>query len=104
MDFCPSCGAMMKPANGRFACTCGHTQDAVRSQFTETPARAQATTGAVDHTTHPLAAFDHVCSKCGFGKARLVGKGIFVSDEDESIEYICGKCGHHDPEDGLKVT
>ncbi len=49
-----------------------------------------------------LAVYDHICSNCGFNKAQMVSKGVAISDEDELLEMVCGKCGHHDVEDGLK--
>ena len=104
MEFCPSCGSILVPKDGKFSCACGHEQGTGGSTMHEEHERPQETAGAVAHTTHPLASFDHVCSKCGYGKAQLVTKGVFVTDEDESIEYLCGRCGHHDPEEGLKMT
>lgn len=103
MEFCGRCGAIMHPKDGTLRCACGNRQPVVKRSHKETHEH-EVTQGVVDHTVHPLAAFDHVCSRCGFGKAQLVSKGVFITDEDEAIEYICGRCGNHDPEEGLKIT
>jgi DNA-directed RNA polymerase subunit M/transcription elongation factor TFIIS len=104
MHFCPDCGALLTPTGKALVCGCGHAQEASSYTFVEREPVREHVQGIADHSEHPLATFDHVCTKCGFEKAQLVSKGIFVSDEDESLEYICGKCGHHDQEAGLKIT
>ncbi len=59
----------------------------------------------ITDTTHPLAVYDHVCKKCGYGKAMLISKGVWYTDEDEVMEYVCGKCGLHEKvTDGSKIT
>jgi len=37
---------------------------------------------------------DHICKKCGFGKAELIDLGIWYSDEDNVLLLRCGKCGY----------
>lgn len=103
MEFCSSCGSILAPRKGKLMCACGNSQKLLKRKFSELLEREDIE-GVVDESIHPLATFDHVCSKCGFGRARLVSKGIFISDEDEAVEYICGKCGHHQQGEGLKVT
>jgi DNA-directed RNA polymerase subunit M/transcription elongation factor TFIIS len=104
MNFCNSCGALIaRMENNELVCSCGNRQAPASVSVNEKMA-AQKELEVVDRSTHPLAVYDHVCSKCGYGKAQLVSKGVWITDEDEWVEYICGKCGHHDHEDGLKPT
>jgi DNA-directed RNA polymerase subunit M/transcription elongation factor TFIIS len=104
MEFCKSCGSLMgRISEGMIGCSCGCSQPLASRNIREKVERSAATE-VVDRQLHPLATFDHVCSRCGYGKARLVSKGIMVSDEDEHIAFVCGKCGYHDKGEGLKVT
>jgi len=41
-----------------------------------------------------FADYDHVCKKCGFGKAQIVERQPAVSDEDSLLYLKCGKCGY----------
>lgn len=103
MFFCERCGSIITATkNGVSACVCGHKQ-AIMSKSPERVAKVESL-GILDKDVDPIAAFDHICSKCGFGKARLYSKGTMVTDEDEHMAYVCGKCGHHDRCDGLKIT
>lgn len=101
MKFCKYCSSMMKLEGKRFMCACGHEESAEKITL-EQNSSPRKEVKILESDINPLAVDNHLCSKCGFGKAQLVSKGIFVSDEDEMTEYVCGKCGHHDPEDGLK--
>lgn len=103
MFFCESCGAIITTVeNSIGVCACGHKQP-VDSKTPERAVKA-ANLGILDSALDPIAAFDHICPKCGFDKARLYSKGTMVTDEDEHMAYVCGRCGHHDRCDGLKIT
>lgn len=103
MKFCPRCESMMKMKDKQYTCSCGmfeHVKEQIKLETNNKPWKELK---ILESEINPLAAHDHICSQCGYEKAQLVTKGIFVSDEDEMTGYICGKCGHHDPEDGLKA-
>jgi DNA-directed RNA polymerase subunit M len=50
-----------------------------------------------------LATHDHICSKCGYGKAELVQQEAWYADEDGLIQFKCGKCGHKDKAEGIRT-
>ena len=54
--------------------------------------------GIVDN--NPLAQYDHKCKRCGHSKAELISKGIWYSDEDEVLQFKCGKCGFVEMQEG----
>lgn len=94
--FCKKCGSIVR---GR-ECGCGETQ--IPQVMTEKQVKTPEI--QVMESKDHLATLDHVCPKCGYGKARLYTKGTLVSDEDEHMAFVCGKCGHHDSAGGLKIT
>lgn len=84
-------------------CDCGHEKPMKRTTMTEIP-KPQKKIEVVEEGINPLAVYDHKCSKCGFEKAQMISKGIWYSDEDEVIEFVCGKCGFHEKMKGQKIT
>jgi DNA-directed RNA polymerase subunit M/transcription elongation factor TFIIS len=103
MKFCQLCGSLMKLENKRYVCSCGNFEYANESKTLEKNNTPKKELQILQSEINPLASHDHICSKCGFDKAQVASRGISVSDEDEMFEYVCGKCGHHDPEDGQKA-
>jgi len=93
----------MRINRGNFVCSCGYIAKPDKEHVNE-EIKSTYVLKIVESTINPLAAHKHKCSKCGFGKAQLASKGIQYSDEDEELYFVCGKCGHHDKPDGLKVT
>ena len=107
MEFCDKCGAMMKPEkDNRYVllCSCGYRKAINRTTMTETM-KKEKELEVVHDPINPLAVYPHVCSKCGFDKAQLISKGVWYTDEDEVVEYVCGRCGLHEKlSDGSKIT
>ena len=102
MPFCKNCGAILKSRHGLLVCSCGCHPEQKKNSITEVQKPAAPMRVMSDDQDH-LAVYDHECSECGFKKAQLMSKGIQYSDEDEELEFICGKCGHHDPAEGLRA-
>ncbi|MCF8013820.1 hypothetical protein K9K83_05605 [Candidatus Woesearchaeota archaeon] len=106
MEFCPKCGSMLRLSKSVdmqiMICSCGYEQFPRVSESKETINNDKEEVLGVASDIHPLAVYDHICSKCGFGKAQLISKGIWYSDEDEIQEFVCGKCGSHDRTDGIR--
>lgn len=101
MILCIECGNMMRLEGKFWVCPCRRVEARRQTMTVEVNNPEKQGKGVADEV-NPLAVYDHVCSKCGFGKAQMVSKGVAISDEDELLEMVCGKCGHHDVEDGLK--
>jgi len=102
MVFCKNCGALLKPVNGVLSCSCGYHSDQQKAKITEIQKPAAPIRVMSDDKDH-LAVYDHECPECGHKKAQLMSKGVQYSDEDEELEFICGKCGHHDHAEGLRA-
>jgi transcription factor S len=103
MRFCQLCGCLMKLENKKYVCSCGNFEYAKENKILEKNTGSKEELRVLESEINPLAVHDHICPICGFGKAQVVSRGVSVSDEDEMFEYVCGKCGHHDPEDGQKA-
>jgi len=107
MEFCNKCGAIMRPEKDDkkfLLCSCGNRKTTGRTVMTETMA-VHKDLEVIHDTINPLAVYPHKCSKCGFGFAQLISKGVWYTDEDEVMEYVCGKCGLHEKiTDGSKIT
>ena len=84
------------------ACSCGHRQRPEKTSMKEKVSQPKKIDVVTD-TIHPLAVYSHKCKKCGYGKAQVISRGIWYSDEDEVIEYVCGKCGCHEKDPDQKI-
>lgn len=104
MEFCENCGALMRVRETMLVCSCGNLRDMTKRQvIRETIRSNQAKRTGILEDSNPLATYPHTCKKCGHDKAQILSKGVWVSDEDEVVEYVCGKCGFHERAEGLKI-
>ena len=74
----------------------------MKTVFTEKIVHKNERKGVLEDV-NPLASYPHVCKKCGYDKAQIISKGIKISDEDELMEYVCGRCGLHERVEGMKT-
>ena len=106
MEFCKKCGAIMRPAKDDktiIECSCGNRKTITHAVMKEKMA-AHKELDVIHDTINPLAVYPHKCKKCGFDKAQLISKGVWYTDEDEVIEYVCGRCGLHEKaSEGSKI-
>jgi DNA-directed RNA polymerase subunit M/transcription elongation factor TFIIS len=102
MEFCKACGSIMKLKRSVWMCSCGEKDIAFIKKVSEKIDHEKKGEDFEKTSENILAVFDHICSQCGHNKAQFISKGVAISDEDELIELKCGKCGHHDVQDGLK--
>ena len=104
MEFCPKCKAILvSDDQGILSCSCGFQKNIEKREMIE-KVKPEKEIEVIHDEINPLAVYDHKCKKCGFGKAQLISKGIWYGDEDEVVEYVCGRCGRHERAEGLKVT
>ncbi|MFQ5474311.1 MAG: hypothetical protein ACE5DM_00590 [Candidatus Nanoarchaeia archaeon] len=108
MEPCPNCKILMKvrrePGLTYISCdVCHYAKSLDKKEITD-KVRHDRPVEVVTDEIHPLAVYPHKCKKCGFEKAQMISKGIWYSDEDECIEYVCGKCGRHEKAEGQKIT
>ena len=101
--FCKRCGSILVPEKDKMVCGCGYSEPLSRKEMKD-PVERKEDLKVLEDRTHPLATTEHTCPKCGFGKAWLINRGIWYTDEDECVEYKCGRCGKHSRDSNLKVT
>ena len=106
MEFCPKCKSILAPKKENektiLACSCGFRKEIEKKEVIEKIKPAKKIP-IIHDETNPLAVYPHKCKKCRYDKAQLISKGIWYCDEDEVIEYVCGRCGFHERAEGLKV-
>ncbi len=97
--FCATCGRMLLPKKTSYgswmSCPSGHTQPELRQ---DAPVSWEKNRQKIEQITvadgkNILAVHDHLCKKCGYGKAEMLEIGAFYSDEDLVVKMKCGKCG-----------
>ncbi len=97
--FCKTCGSLLqleKTSYGSWMrCREGHSQPEVNQEQTVISSvnNQKVEKITVGDGTNFLAVHDHVCKKCGHGKAEMLEIGAFYSDEDSVVKMKCGKCG-----------
>ncbi|MFP4118512.1 MAG: hypothetical protein ACLFTH_00480 [Candidatus Woesearchaeota archaeon] len=97
-SFCPECGSLLKPVISKgMTCSCGYENQDIKSNFSEDN-KKKADEIAIVPEINPLASEDHICSKCGYDKARLIveksdGRSTWCCNMEGSARYVCGKCG-----------
>ena len=95
--FCPKCGSLLKIAGKTSSCSCGYatkTKDVLIEQLDQEEREI-----VVLPETNPFSTEEHVCQKCGFGKAVLIESQIAVREtwntsEADRPSYVCGRCGY----------
>jgi DNA-directed RNA polymerase subunit M/transcription elongation factor TFIIS len=97
--FCKTCGTLLIPKSTSYgkwmSCRNGHSQPELNQEskeiVTENLQKGKVIQ-AHDGINH-LAVYDHKCQKCGYDKCELIEKGAWYSDEDNTYQMKCGKCG-----------
>jgi len=102
MLFCPKCGGLLKTRLEESVstnyCSCGYEKQLKKDSIVK---ELVETNDVIIEPTeiNPLADEEHVCKKCGYGKAILVAPQVAVREtwghsETNHPAYICGKCGY----------
>ncbi len=97
--FCKTCGGLLLPQKTPYgswmSCPKGHAQPELNQEKTiltvKNPRPGFKIEVASDENI--LAVYDHICKKCGYGKAQLIEISCSYSDEDNIYRFKCGKCG-----------
>tara|TARA_Y100000310_G_scaffold334914_3_gene415714 strand:- start:561 stop:827 length:267 start_codon:yes stop_codon:yes gene_type:complete len=87
------------------SCPKGHTQPEIQQESKDITVKNQDQAERIEVASdrNLLAVYDHKCKKCGHGKAELIEKMAWYSDEDNTYQLKCGKCGFIEQLEG-KVT
>ena len=97
--FCKTCGTLLVPKTTPYgkwmACPNGHTQPEIvqESKNISMKNKEEGKRLEVNLGENPLAVHDHICPRCGYGKAELIEISASYSDEDNIYRMKCGKCG-----------
>ncbi|MDY0293169.1 MAG: transcription factor S [Candidatus Methanomethylophilaceae archaeon] len=93
--FCPSCGSIMFPKDGRYVCNaCGATKEiAGQSQHFVTDSKTKETT-VITENVATLPKTRILCPECGNIEAYFVIRQTRAADEPETRIYRCCKCNH----------
>ncbi len=97
--FCAICGTLLhvkKTEYGKWmSCPNGHTQPEVVQDAPLFTARNTKAAGKIEvsDSVNLLAVHDHICKRCGYGKAELIEISSSYTDEDNTYRMKCGKCG-----------
>lgn len=97
--FCPKCKSILQPTKNALVCSCGYKQS-VQNYNEKLPKERDI---EVRDSKNLSAVYKHTCTKCGYEFAEIITKGIFYGDEDENIQYKCGKCGFVQDIEGQRV-
>lgn len=97
MEFCPNCGKILEITEMFLTCSkCnfskGKEKDVIGYGLKKKK-KAEVAKGVVTGD-NPVASYEHICSRCGYGKAEAIIMGPYYSDEDTVIRFRCGKCGN----------
>ena len=107
--FCKTCGSLLVPKKTEYgkwmSCPQGHSQPNIVQEADKHQEvnKDQAEKITASDGINVLAVFDHICKRCGYGKAEMREIGASYSDEDNVVKMKCGKCGFVEQLEG-KVT
>ena len=93
--FCPSCGSMMFPREGKYVCNkCGAKKDlGAKPEIIVTDSKNRITT-VIEEDTATLPKTRVVCPECAHTEAFFVIRQTRAADEPETRIYRCCKCNH----------
>lgn len=86
----------MKPIKGNLECvSCGHVEKISEGDLTSNEKikkKSEKKSGVVEHK-NIYATYDFKCKKCGYDKAEIIERQLYITDEDSLTFLKCGKCG-----------
>uniref|UniRef100_A0A8R1DWR0 DNA-directed RNA polymerase subunit n=1 Tax=Caenorhabditis japonica TaxID=281687 RepID=A0A8R1DWR0_CAEJA len=107
-DFCGYCGAILElPTQAPSIVTCKvcSTRWTVKERIEQVVSRMEkiyertvADTDGIENDESADAVVDHICTKCGHGKASYSTMQTRSADEGQTVFYTCLKCKKKDIE------
>ncbi len=97
MEFCPKCGGMLLPNNGKIICgTCGYEKDltSVESYKQKEVVKSKETIIMKGEDINTLPTTTVECPKCGHDKAAWWLQQTRSADEAETRFLQCLECKH----------
>lgn len=93
--FCPKCGSMLKPKNGKMYCNCGYTQEkTVSIKLDHKYEHIKDMDIMESEGSESLPITEEECPKCENAKAYFGTQQTGPSDEPEIVIFRCVKCKH----------
>ena len=92
--FCPKCGGLMRPSEGKLACRCGFTKSPGKADKVTVKEKSHTReTVIIEGDTNVLPMTTEVeCPKCGHRGAYWILRQTRAADEPETRIYECTKC------------
>ncbi len=99
MEFCPDCGAMLMPKNGKIKCRCGYekslTNEDIEDQYhMEGETNPEMKVIVTDRNNVALPTTKITCYKCGGTKGYWWTLQTRSADEAPTNFIRCAKCGN----------
>ena len=99
MEFCPDCGAMLMPNNGKIKCTCGYekslTNDDLEEQYhMKGETNPETKVVVTDSNNVALPTTKITCYNCGGTKGYWWTVQTMSADEAPTNFIRCAKCGN----------
>lgn len=97
MEFCPDCGAMLLPKNGKLECGCGYKKDLSNDNADYAVSKkveAEETVKMLGEDIDMGPGITEICPKCGHDKATYELKQTRSADEAPTRFFTCKKCKH----------
>ena len=96
MEFCPECGAMLLPKDGKLECGCGYSKDlSDNSEYKlESNREAKETVKELGEDIEVGPTVNETCPECGHDKATYKLIQTRSADEAPTRIFKCSKCKH----------
>ncbi len=97
MEFCPNCGAMLLPKDGKLECGCGYEKNLSNDDDNYAVSRkveAHETVKMLGEDIDMGPGITEICPKCGHDKATYELKQTRSADEAPTRFFTCKKCKH----------
>ena len=96
MEFCPECGAMLLPKEGKLECGCGYKKDLSDNNEYEVSKKidAEENVKMLGEDIDMGPGITEICPKCGHDKATYELKQTRSADEAPTRIFTCTKCKH----------
>ena len=96
MEFCPECGAMLLPKDGKLECSCGYSKNLSDNNEYEVSKKVEAdeTVKMLGEDVDMRSTINETCPECGHDEAYYELKQTRSADEAPTRIFTCAKCKH----------
>ena len=96
MEFCPECGAMLLPKDGKLECSCGYSKNLTDNNEYEVSKKVESdeTVKMLGEDVEVGPSVNETCPECGHDKATYKLIQTRSADEAPTRIFTCTKCKH----------